>query len=49
MNFNSAILFPIPLFSPKFMKKKRNKNEFFNYFCRMLLKFEGKKFGNSYV
>ena len=28
--------YQMPLFSPQLMKRKRNKNEFFKYFCRIL-------------
>ena len=33
----------MPLFSPQLMKRKRNQNQLFNYFWKMLLTFEGKK------
>ena len=33
----------MPLFSPQLMKRQKNKNELFNYFRRMLLKFDKKK------
>ena len=42
MNYLSYIFYYMALFSP-LIKRKRGKNQFFNYFWRMLLKFEEKK------